>query len=44
MTLPPQTPEEIQRIRDEVWEENWGLWKAEDEKQVEKIEKYVYED
>lgn len=43
MKLPPQTPEEIERIRREVYEENWELWREEDDKQFEIIEKYINE-
>lgn len=44
MKISPQTNEEIERIRRDVYEENWELWKEEDDRQLEKIDKYIYED
>lgn len=44
MKLPPQSPEEIERIRMEVWEENWMFWNEEDNRQRELIDNIRYGD
>ncbi len=44
MKLPPQTSEEIDMIRRDVYEENWQKWKEEDERQINYIIEYIYED
>ncbi len=43
MKLPRQTDEEIQEIRDDVYDMHWKGWKKEDERQRNNIIEYIYE-
>jgi hypothetical protein len=39
--IPPQTPEEINQIRNSFYEESYYRFKKEDRKQVRKIKGYI---